>query len=155
MGGAYSGMMSNPGASYGNAYGQNAGKSNNSNIKDSISFSKINAKIKKRQMHHNPNGLQKSVNANPSRGMTGHGDRREPGMISDIHSKERNNEREGSFDGHSQQNAYMGSIKPAGYRGGREDSEAKENNYMIHGDKQASIGYGEANELASLNHNSS
>lgn len=50
----------------------------------------------------------------------------------------------------------MGSIRPAGYNRAREDSEAKENNYMIQGDKgSASIGYGEANELASLNHNSS
>lgn len=50
-----------------NVYKQNSGQ--NSNIKDSISFSKMKAKIKKRQLN-NMGGLQTSCNTNPNRGNT-------------------------------------------------------------------------------------
>ena len=57
-GGALAGLMANNTGMGGmniNVYKQNS--SNNQNIKDSISFSKINAKMKKRQLNTNISGL--------------------------------------------------------------------------------------------------
>ena len=108
--------------------------------------------------------------------MTGHGERGGPGVISGTASgqetnvvssaliskdkvgqMERDRERDGSMDATSQ-NQYLGSMRPAGYNPtrGREDSEAKENNYFIqngNNDKASvSLGYVETNfDLASLN----
>lgn len=58
--------------------------------------------------------------------MTGHGDR--SGLQSDVAYSSKERDREVSLDGQSAQNMYMGNAK--NHRG-REDSEAKENNYFI------------------------
>lgn len=52
-----------------NVYKQNSSSNHSSStIKDSISFSKINAKMKKRQINGAQMALQKSVQSNPNRG---------------------------------------------------------------------------------------
>ena len=74
------------------------------NIKDSISFSKINAKIKKRQMNPNLTGLQTSCNTNPNRGA----------------NAEKDKDRDGSQDATSNFNM----------RKNRDNSAGKENSYL-------------------------
>lgn len=89
-----------------NVYKSNNNNINQQNIKESISFSKINAKIKKRTMN-NMGGLQQSCNTNPSRGATGSTTQQESLGSQPIFQKEK--EREGSTDGTSQYN--VGSIR--------------------------------------------
>ena len=59
--------------------------------------------------------------------MTSHGDR--SGLHSDVAYSSKERDREASLDGQSAQNIYIGNVKNA--HRGREDSEAKENNYFI------------------------
>ena len=75
--------------------------------------------------------------------MTSHGDRNST-YNDGYSSKER--DRDLSLDGQSAQNIYMGNVKNA--HRGREDSEAKENNYFIasNTDKdRVSIGFDQSN----------
>ena len=137
IGGGISSLMNTGGGTMNiNVY--KGGTSNNTqNIKDSISFSKINSKMKKKQFNNNLTGLQQSCNTNPSRG-----------------NQPTEGDREGSVDASSTYKNRAGTQGRNGReRDGSEGKLYQENSYLTtQVERGASIGVNEYhNDASSLN----